>query len=403
MPLSEQKEQLHHKNNVLIYLAIILSTILLQGGASYFYAKEIGVVLESCMFAIVCSGCIIFCITQDLFKKTLHYDNAQHLGRFTFFYACSLILSCIFPMLPYYGWIFPVIALTLSLFSNSITGIITTGYLLCYTCMFSNVPHYTFYFYFLISTISVILFEQLDENYETGLRLFIIMSVYASFLFGSTVFMAKGDMNIELFLIPFISLFVNYILFSCVLHLYSVVVVHRQKNIYLMINDQEYELIKQFKEKDSDAYYHAIHTSYFCEKIARTLHMNIDIAKAGGYYHKLMPMIAKEKGISIRDLCDEHEFPEELKQLLLEYSDKQTPIRMKETTLVIFADTVVSSIMYLFQKNKNAELDYPKIIEAIFLRKKESGILNNSDISIRELRIMEQIFAGENLYYDFLR
>ena len=76
---------------------------------------------------------------------------------------------------------------------------------------------------------------------------------------------------------------------------------------------------------------------------------------------------------------------------------------MKETAVVYLADSVVSSIMYLLDKDDNKEVDFAQIAIAVMKRKIDSGILNKSDISISELCGMEKIFTGEKLYYDFLR
>ena len=83
---------------------------------------------------------------------------------------------------------------------------------------------------------------------------------------------------------------------------------------------------------------------------------------------------------------------------------------MRETVVVYLADSVVSTIMYLISKGKNdenkeekADNDYAKIATAVIHRKMESGILNNSDISLADLGGIEKIYTGEKLYYDFLR
>ncbi len=46
---------------------------------------------------------------------------------------------------------------------------------------------------------------------------------------------------------------------------------------------------------------------------------------------------------------------------------------------------------------------YEKIATAIIRRKIESGVLNNSEISLSDLGGIEKIYTGEKLYYDFLR
>ena len=49
------------------------------------------------------------------------------------------------------------------------------------------------------------------------------------------------------------------------------------------------------------------------------------------------------------------------------------------------------------------QLDYPKLISAIFKKKLESGIIDYSNISFEEIQEMKKILVEEKLYYDFLR
>jgi hypothetical protein len=76
---------------------------------------------------------------------------------------------------------------------------------------------------------------------------------------------------------------------------------------------------------------------------------------------------------------------------------------MKETVAVYLADCVVSSIMYLLDKDKDKDIEYGRLAIAVIHKKLDSGVLNNSDISFSDLGEIEKIYTGEKLYYDFLR
>ena len=52
---------------------------------------------------------------------------------------------------------------------------------------------------------------------------------------------------------------------------------------------------------------------------------------------------------------------------------------------------------------KGKKIPYNSIIDIIFDKFYNSDILNNCEISIRELKIMKNTYIEENLYYDFLR
>ena len=69
----------------------------------------------------------------------------------------------------------------------------------------------------------------------------------------------------------------------------------------------------------------------------------------------------------------------------------------------MFADCIVSSILYLFEKDPKAELDYKQLIDTVFSKKLETDELWGNEISLAQIHEMKKIFFEEKLYYDFLR
>ena len=104
-----------------------------------------------------------------------------------------------------------------------------------------------------------------------------------------------------------------------------------------------------------------------------------------------------------KEILEEHSFPEKVCDILKEYLDRKEAIVSKETVVLLFADTIISSICYLFEKDKEVQIDYEKLIPAVFKKKEESGIIKYSNITLRELEEMKKILLEEKLYYDFLR
>ena len=169
------------------------------------------------------------------------------------------------------------------------------------------------------------------------------------------------------------------------------------------INDPECPLLVELKEFSKDEYYHAIHTAYLCDRIAKRLHLNDEAAKAAGYYHKIGLLKGQNSWENVQTVMEEFQFPEAVPAILKEYLDKNERIISKETVVLLFSDTVISSIHYLFSKDASAQLDYEKLIQAVFKKKEESGLIKYSNISMGELEEMKKILTEEKLYYDFLR
>ena len=204
-------------------------------------------------------------------------------------------------------------------------------------------------------------------------------------------------------LIPAVNLLVCMILLLILLKYFSFAVIYSKRDLYMDINDPECQLLVELKNSSKDEYYHTIHTAYLCDRIARKLNMDDALVKACGYYHRIGVIKGENNWENVNAILEENQFPQRVKEVLKEYLDKSEIIRSKETVVLLFSDTVISSISYLFSKDPKIQLDYEKIIESIFKKRIESGVIEHSDLSFGELQEMKKILMEEKLYYDFLR
>lgn len=389
--------------NVILLVIMFLFSMFATGIAAYFYGKSFREIFTLLIVSAASFGSVIFSYEQSNIYQRLHYDNGNHYARFVFMFIISIIVGCLLPLLPSGGWAVPAIALALTLFSNTTTGLMAYAGVLGICVYFSDTSILIFLIYFLVGSIFAILFEGLDEDYKTGAPMLVAVVLYTVVMTAKIMFENKGIPNMEKFIIPIINVFITILLMMAVLRLYCAAVIDKEKDKYLVINDQEFPLLAKYKEENEALYYNAIHTAYFAEKAARMLHMDVNIAKCAGYYHKIIVAECRKEDKSLEEICQMYKFPPKSVQLLQEYNYKSLTLRMKETVVVYLADSVVSSIMYLLEKEQKSEIDYGKIATAIIRRKVDSGILNQSDISLADLGGMEKIFTGEKLYYDFLR
>lgn len=397
-----KKEKTKWQNVVLLIIMFLIS-MFATGTAAYFYGKSFREIFMLLIVSAASFGSVIFSLIQSNIYQRLHYDNGKHYARFVFIFIVSVLIGCFLPFLPSGGWAVPAIALALTLFSNTTTGLMAYAGVLGICVYFSEASILVFLTYFLIGAVFSVLFEGLDEDYKTGAPMTIAIILYTVVMIAKIMFESYGIPDIEKFIIPFINVFITVLMMLAVLRFYCAAVIDREKGKFLMINDQEFPLLAKYKEEDAQLYYNAIHTAYFAEKAARKLHMDVDVAKCGGYYHKIIVAECRKQDKSLEEICSSYKFPPNAVKLLQEYNYKALSMSMKETVVVYLADSVVSSIMYLLDKEHDKEINYGKIATAIIRRKVESGILNQSDISLSDLGGMEKIFTGEKLYYDFLR
>ena len=114
------------------------------------------------------------------------------------------------------------------------------------------------------------------------------MCIYTITLVLLVIFYLPNIFSLETWIIPILNIFITLLFLLIILKIYSTLVVHKYLERYMEINDQEYGLLTQLKEKKPELYYNAIHTAYLSERIARNFSLDFNLATAGGYYHRII-------------------------------------------------------------------------------------------------------------------
>ena len=137
--------------------------------------------------------------------------------------------------------------------------------------------------------------------------------------------------------------------------------------------------------------------------MAERLSLNQDEVKAAGYYHRIGMLEGMTSWENTQRVVQEYDFPDKVKDILREYLQDDRGIVSKEGAVLLFAETVVSSIDFLFSEEAGAKLDYGKLVEMISKKVIDSGELKNCRLSLCELEEIKKVLVEEEMYYEFLR
>ena len=174
-------------------------------------------------------------------------------------------------------------------------------------------------------------------------------------------------------------------------------------DLYQTLCDTENEKLLELKNDSPKEYMLSIHTAYFCDRVSTSLGLDADIVKCAGYYHELTPENREDR----EDFYDEMKFTEGLKNILDEYKEyilnPGISLVRKESAVLVCSRTVVMTVMALFEKDKNADIDTGKLIDAVFDRFVSRGTFSDCEITFSDISKMKKIFKEEKLYYDFLK
>lgn len=348
---------------------------------------------------------VIFSMEQSVENDTFLFDNRYHMWRFTVLYLISLVGSLVFPMLPRGGWPFLAVFIGLMLFSNQTIGIFSGTVLLMISGMIhgGSECYISFFVYFVGGLVGIIVFSYVNISFKVGLPLVVSLMVQMVCLSVQEVLYVNEQLNLQMFLIPAVNLLVCLILLLVILKYFSFSIVYKNQDLYMDINDPECPLLVELKSASKEEYYHAVHTAYMCDRIAKRLKLDDAVVKACGYYHRIGILKGENTWENLQLIMEENRFPQRVREVLKEYVDSTEPMISKETIVLLFSDTIISSISYLFSKDPQIQLDYPKVIGGIFKRRVESGVIDRSDLTFGELQEMKEILVEEKLYYDFLR
>lgn len=398
-------EKKEHISKILQEIILFLLTGVGTGLAAWLYKKPVIEISGIVILALPGICGVIFSIEQSVETDAFLFDNRFHLWRFTVLYLISLAGSLVFPLLPEGGWPYLAVFIGLMLFSNQTIGIFAGTVLLIITGMLHGGPecYVSFFVYFVGGLVGIIIFSYVNTSFKVGLPLVISLMVQMVCLCVQEVLYVNEQLKMQMFMIPAVNLLVCLILLLVILKYFSFSIIYKNQDLYMDINDPECSLLVELKSASKEEYYHAVHTAYLCDRIAKRLNLDDAVVKACGYYHRIGVLKGENTWENLQLIMEENHFPQRVREILKEYVDRTEPMISKETIVLLFSDTIISSINYLFSKDPQIQLNYPKMIEGIFKKRIESGVIDRSNLTFGELQEMKEILVEEKLYYDFLR
>lgn len=383
---------------------LFVMTGAVTGAAAYLYGREAAEIVRNTVMALAGSGIILYLLAFAEEKKDFAYDNGEHRLRFLAIYSIALLLSVVLPLIPSAGWPYLAVFIALSLFGNGMIGIASGTLFLMITILTGmNFTVSDFFMYFVCGLAGIVLFWKLDEAFKVSARILLSLLVLLVCLSANYILLVNEVLSVQLFLVPVINIFVSLLLIMIFLKYFSISVMHKYRERYMDLNDPECPLLVALKEKDREEYFHAVHTAYLCDRVAKKLGVNDTVAKAGGYYHRIGKLNGDNSWDNIEKISEEYHFPPELENLLREYKGKAPSIISKEAVILMLSDAIIASISSLFRRDANATLDYHLIIDTVFKKRIGAGLINSSIITMEEISRIKKMFLEEKLYYDFLR
>lgn len=362
--------------------------------------------LQIGILTLIGTGCMLL----DYFWKQGPYHNSLNEGQkldptvYTGVLLTCCVIACLMPLLPANGWPFLSIALLLFLLSDALQTLLSVTVLLMIACLMKQTGMEVLICYLFCTVVVIALFDKLDKRYRIGIPVFLSLCAQLVVATANLMLFTDLPMNIETFVVPVISLFVNLILMIVILKSFSAMVVHRYRDRYMTINDTEFEILVRIKAEKPKSYFLAIHTSYLTDKLATRFELDKDSVKTASYYWKLCEdQNGRANQKLLEALQTDYHFPPKAMELLYELTDKKTRLASREAIAVYMANRVIEQISALFLKDNKQEIPYKQLMEQIFHEKQEQGFFEQCQFTMKDLTNMKKVFVEEALYYELLR
>ena len=347
------------------------------------------------VLAVLGIAALGFCLRKGMLDMSLSYDNNEHPVRFWMCFGIGLAVAFVCVFLPEAAWPFLPIYVYLGLFGSPGLGVLGATVLLGITASQTGAGTAVFLMYLISGTFGIALFSRLKNGFKAGIPFALSMAGLLVCETAGTVAVANARPGWESFVLPVANLLVSGTMLLGVLKLFSERVLYKYRENYLDLNDPENEIMAALKQNDRGAYMKSVHTAYFCERIAMRLGMNAEALKCAAYYHGM--------GDKLVELMEAHYFPPQVAQILEEYQDRKHPVLHKETAVLMASENVINAILLLLEGSAGRDVDYDKVIDAIFAKYEEARTFYECNITVKEYHAIHRIFKEEKLYYDFLR
>ena len=404
--IRSESKILKYLRNVASMITLCLASCFLMFAAGRAYSLPDEEIIRNVISVLVESGLIIFLWEDGLIRGSLVYGNEKHMNRFFVIYIIVFVTALLFPLVNNLIWPYLSIFVLLSLFSNALIGIcsgcalLNVSLLLCHG---SSVQ--PFFIYLIAGVVAIVLFQHVGEKLQFGLPILISIMLLFVLLVAYHVLFLNQTFSFPMLTVPLVNVVISSILLLVLLNAFSLLVIRGSNDMYMDINDPEFELLVKIKNKDKREYYRAIHTAYLADRIAADIGVNRRATKACAYYHRVGMLDGKPDDMeAAKPYFRRYQFPESAVTLLEEYikSGKKAPVS-KEATIINLCEDLVNKLMAIFEKDKTAKIDSDRMIEEMIERRHISGSFNHSNLSIAELNRVSKLLKKEKLYYDFLR
>ena len=373
----------------------------------FFYDMLLTAVVSRCAFSVLMITVLGLAVRKHF--PVVRYREEEAIERLKLFwivFIIGMILAVLCIFIPSSAWPFTGFFVVLGAFSNPFLGLLGGCTLVSVAVVVTGSKAGILILYLICGSLGVAVFFPLKGELKIWRPLLITLLGLITCEMTGIILSSSNRISAEQFLLPGLNLIITGIILFAGLRIYALKVKYNLRDRYQILNDTEYYLLAQTREEDRLTYKHLIHTSYFTERIAGRLGLNVEALKCAGYYYRFCPLDPEERN----EFFESEKFPEPVTEILTEYTDfiarrTKNKLNTRECAVLLFSHTIVLAVIALYDKNPDTDIciQIDKIVDAAFSRYEKAGVFSSSNLTYNDVTTMINIFKEDKLYYELLR
>ncbi len=357
---------------------------------------QLSVIICDIMNLVV--SAILLIISLDEIKDNRHKKSAMKA------LLIGMVLSIVAFFTPEFIFPFQAIALIFMIYTDFAAGV---GLLAFYSAvsMIAYNDGSVYFFYCFVTGLILQLFYKDPRKSYTFKKPLLLFSLYSILLYVAFMLKFSVKLTPESIIGPACGLFVNVLVVLIALPKIGHEVLFALEEKYAAVVDPEYELMLNLKKENNLEYKRALHGGYLADRLAEKIGADRRMARACAYYHRIGGLVESDKSPSERTatLIAEHEFPDDMQRCINVYTGYVRDRYSKENGITMFSDELIKSILRLNSERPGEKINYDALINLVCEKVSARPQIMESDLSMRDLRVIKQRLKEEKLYYDFLR
>lgn len=152
-------------------------------------------------------------------------------------------------------------------------------------------------------------------------------------------------------------------------------------------------IMKQLQAFSENLYEHSMYIGQISKKAAKLIGAEETIAYAGGCYHEVGRIEGKDYIQAGEKMLKGYGISAQVIDVVKEHNIHKGIPASKEAAIVMLSDSIVSTMIYLKEKQPEAQISVEEIVQSIFKRRLEKGLLAQSGLGEKELDILQTYYC----------